>query len=68
MSFLIFLGIAIATALLALNTFDLPDDEARREIERASSSTGLPATDPVRYDPAPLADAIHRFHLARLGR
>lgn len=53
---------------LALNTFDLPDDEARREIERASSSTGLPATDPVRYDPAPLADAIHRFHLARLGR
>ena len=53
---------------LALNTFDLPDDEARREIELASSSTGLPATDPVRYDPAPLADAIHRFHVARLGR
>lgn len=53
---------------LALNTFDLADDVAAREIAFAASSTGLPATDPVRYDPAPLAEAIHRFHLARVAR
>lgn len=53
---------------LALNTFDLQDDEARREIDLASRGAGLPATDPVRFDPAPLAEAIHRFHLARVAR
>jgi uncharacterized NAD-dependent epimerase/dehydratase family protein len=43
---------------IALNTCDLPDDEARAAIHAASSETGLPATDPVRYDPLPLAEAI----------
>jgi uncharacterized NAD-dependent epimerase/dehydratase family protein len=43
---------------VALNTWDLTDAEARDAIARTEDETGLPATDPVRYDPAPLADAI----------
>src|SRR5687768_8897114 len=50
---------------IALNTYDLPDDEARAAIDRAARETGLPATDPVRYDPAPVVDAIAAFHAAR---
>lgn len=47
---------------IALNTFDLDDDGARRAIETAERETGLPATDPVRFDPAPIVDAIAEFH------
>ncbi|HEU0054040.1 MAG TPA: DUF1611 domain-containing protein [Longimicrobium sp.] len=43
---------------VALNTWDLDDAAARDAIARTEDETGLPATDPVRYDPAPLADAI----------
>src|SRR5687767_8167287 len=32
---------------IALNTYDLPDDEARASIDRAAAETGLPVTDPV---------------------
>jgi RNA polymerase sigma-70 factor (ECF subfamily) len=34
------------------------DEEARAACEKAASETGLPATDPVRFDPKPLVDAI----------
>jgi uncharacterized NAD-dependent epimerase/dehydratase family protein len=51
---------------VALNTFDLNEAEARAAIARAEDETGRPATDPVRFDPAPIADAISAFHLARL--
>jgi uncharacterized NAD-dependent epimerase/dehydratase family protein len=50
---------------VALNTFDLTESEARRAIERAERETGLPATDPVRYDPAPIVGAIADFHAGR---
>jgi uncharacterized NAD-dependent epimerase/dehydratase family protein len=50
---------------VALNTFDLDDDAARRAVETVQRETGLPTTDPVRFDPAPLADAIARFHATR---
>ena len=50
---------------LALNTFDLSDAKARDAIQRASDETGLPATDPVRYDPAPVVEAISDFHRKR---
>jgi uncharacterized NAD-dependent epimerase/dehydratase family protein len=43
---------------ISLNTYDLTDDEARRACETAARETGLPATDPVRFDPAPLVDAV----------
>jgi uncharacterized NAD-dependent epimerase/dehydratase family protein len=48
---------------IALNTWDLPEDEARAAIERAEAETGLPATDPVRYDAGVLAEAIMNFEL-----
>lgn len=43
---------------IALNTWDLPDGEAREVGRRLEDETGLPAIDPVRFDPAPLADAV----------
>jgi uncharacterized NAD-dependent epimerase/dehydratase family protein len=49
---------------IALNTWDLPEDEARSAIERAADETGLPATDPVRYDAGPLAEAILNYESA----
>ena len=50
---------------VALNTFDLDDAAARRAVETTERETGLPATDPVRFDPAPIVDAIARFHQTR---
>ncbi len=50
---------------VALNTYDLDDDTARRTIETVQRETGLPTTDVVRYDPAPVADAIAKFHQSR---
>ncbi len=43
---------------ICLNTYDLSEADARAAGERAAAETGLPATDPVRFDPAPLLDAI----------
>jgi uncharacterized NAD-dependent epimerase/dehydratase family protein len=43
---------------ISLNTFDMTDADARRACETAARDTGLPATDPVRFDSAPLVDAI----------
>ena len=50
---------------IALNTYDLDDEEARVACARAEQETGLPATDPVRFDPAPLIDAIVAAREAR---
>ena len=47
---------------IALNTYDMSDDEAREACRKATEETGLPATDPVRFDPAPLLDAIAAAH------
>jgi uncharacterized NAD-dependent epimerase/dehydratase family protein len=43
---------------ISLNTYDLSDKAARLACDDATRETGLPATDPVRFDPAPLLDAI----------
>jgi uncharacterized NAD-dependent epimerase/dehydratase family protein len=48
---------------VALNTWDLPEEEARAAVEQAERDTGLPATDPVRFGAAPLAEAIINFEL-----
>ena len=45
---------------ICLNTFDLNDEEAAKACAAAATETGLPATDPVRFDPAPLLNAIAR--------
>ena len=50
---------------VALNTFDLGEDAARRVVEETRRETGLPTTDPVRLDPAPIVDAIAGFHAAQ---
>jgi len=50
---------------VALNTVDLDEAEARGAIERATADTGLPATDPVRFDPSPIVDAILRVDSTR---
>jgi uncharacterized NAD-dependent epimerase/dehydratase family protein len=43
---------------ISLNTYDLSEAEALRACERAARETGLPTTDPVRFDPGPLLDAV----------
>ena len=53
---------------IALNTFDLGELEAREAVARVAAETGLPTTDPVRYDPAPIAEAISTFHRRRVAQ
>jgi uncharacterized NAD-dependent epimerase/dehydratase family protein len=48
----------IPVAAVALNTFDLVEETARRSIERAALETGLPSTDPVRFGAEPLVHAV----------
>lgn len=43
---------------IALNTFDLDEPRARAAIGDATATTGLPATDPVRYGAAVLSEAL----------
>ena len=43
---------------VCLNTYDLPEAEARRACEAAVRETRLPVTDPVRFDSAPLVNAV----------
>jgi len=43
---------------IALNTRDLAPDAADAAIAATAVETGLPVTDPVRYDARPLAEAI----------
>jgi uncharacterized NAD-dependent epimerase/dehydratase family protein len=50
---------------ISLNTSDLSDRDARSAIDRATAETGLPAVDPVRYDPAPLVEAVVAFDAQR---
>jgi uncharacterized NAD-dependent epimerase/dehydratase family protein len=52
---------------ISLNTYDMSEDAARRACEDASRETGLPATDPVRFEAAPLLDAIRRGRQAYLA-
>lgn len=53
---------------VSLNTYDLSERAARAAIARASDETGLPATDPVRFGPEPIVDAIDAFHRGRVGK
>jgi len=43
---------------ICLNTYDMDEKAARAAIDAAADETGLPATDPVRFNSGPLVDAI----------
>lgn len=43
---------------VAINTYGLPEDEARAALAAAERETGLPAGDPVRFGAGPLLDAL----------
>ena len=53
---------------ICLNTYDMGDDDARAACEKAGQETGLPATDPVRFDPKPLVDAIAAAHRRKMEK
>ena len=48
----------IPVAGIALNTFDLDEDAARRAVDDAARETGLAATDPVRFGAGALVGSI----------
>jgi uncharacterized NAD-dependent epimerase/dehydratase family protein len=50
---------------VSLNTYDLSERKAKAAIKAIERETGLPTTDPVRFDPAPVVEAIDRFHRKR---
>ena len=50
---------------VSLNTVEMTDAEARAEIDRVARLTGLPTTDPVRFDPSPLVEAVVSFDAER---
>ena len=52
---------------VSLNTVEMSDAEARAEVQRVAELTGLPTTDPVRFDPAPLVEAVLAFDAGRRG-
>jgi uncharacterized NAD-dependent epimerase/dehydratase family protein len=54
------------TIAVALNTSDLSDADARAAVREAEALTGVPATDPVRFDATPIAEAIESFHRSRV--
>jgi uncharacterized NAD-dependent epimerase/dehydratase family protein len=43
---------------LSANTYDLPEEEARRLVDEAGRVVGLPSTDPVRFGAEVLAEAV----------
>lgn len=43
---------------IALNTYQMPDNEANAAIEAAHRETGLPVTDPVRFGAGVILDAL----------
>ncbi len=45
---------------ICLNTYDLSENDARAACRAATDETGLPCTDPVRFEPLPLLNAIVR--------
>ncbi len=52
---------------IAMNTYDLDAEAAWQACEAATRETGLPCTDPVRFDAAPLVDAIAAAHARKVA-
>ena len=43
---------------MSLNCMELDDAAAREAVDRVAAETGLPTTDPIKFGPGPLADAV----------
>jgi uncharacterized NAD-dependent epimerase/dehydratase family protein len=56
-----------AVIAVALNTLGTEEGTARREAERLHGELGLPVTDPVRWGPDALVEAVERWMLTREG-
>jgi uncharacterized NAD-dependent epimerase/dehydratase family protein len=59
------------TIAISLNTYDLDEASAREACADATRDTGLPCTDPVRFDPSPLVEAVvsaRAAYVAERGR
>ena len=52
---------------VSLATYDISEEEALAAVRHAREVTGLPATDPIRFGAAPLADAIIRARDAAIA-
>jgi len=46
---------------VALNTVGMPDEAAVRTLETITNQTGLPTTDPIRWDCQPLLVAVRQY-------
>ena len=46
---------------ICLNTVELTEEEAKKEIERVYKETGLPTTDPIRFNSNIIIDAIKKL-------
>jgi uncharacterized NAD-dependent epimerase/dehydratase family protein len=55
----------VKTIGVSLNTVEMTEGEARAEVERVAEETGLPTTDPVRFDVTPLVEAVLAFDAER---
>ena len=53
---------------LALNCFDLSEDEAREAVRQAEAETGLPATDVVRFGADKLVNVVQKVHTKNSGK
>jgi uncharacterized NAD-dependent epimerase/dehydratase family protein len=47
---------------VGLNTFEMSESDARKEVEKTEDLTGLPATDVYRYGAEKLVDAVEKFY------
>jgi uncharacterized NAD-dependent epimerase/dehydratase family protein len=59
------------TIAISLNTYDLDEAAAQKACADATRETGLPCTDPVRFDPTPLVEAVvsaRAAYVAERGR
>ncbi|MGQ0702974.1 MAG: DUF1611 domain-containing protein [Gemmatimonadales bacterium] len=50
---------------ISMNTYDLSDAMAKEVCETAAQDTGLPCTDPVRFSPEPLLEAVENAYRAK---
>jgi uncharacterized NAD-dependent epimerase/dehydratase family protein len=57
----------VKTIGVSVNTAELNDAAARAALDHVAELTGLPTTDPVRFDAAPLVEAVLAFDADRRG-